>query len=298
MLKLIFEKADFILKFLLTGDDELVDIVQNDDDFSGAKFLDQQVVEGEIKVGHLIEFVSEHIAIFDPEKIDKMVDVENLSLEKVGGCFDCEGGLSYSWETIDEEGVVLIILEVFHEVIEFLLPTHHSRVLNSLVMFDQFGSSHRNNLSTKGDIFLDIVDTVSILSVLGKYFELITFAMRNSRVTTVFDTVFKEVEATADQQFYMFSIRRKVGRQFRFLFRESVNSIFVYSEVIIDVMKGKLGPLAFQLMLVQVSQLTSTFYRRNMIYPMSFLLSHGFTQLQPSTIFLVNFSACVPTTAS
>ena len=277
MLKLIFEKVDFILKFLLTGDDELVDIVQNDDDFSGAKFLDQQVIEGEIKVGHLIEFISEHIAILDTEKIDKMVDVENLSLEKVSGCFYCEGGLSYSWETINEEGVVLIVLEVPHEVVEFLLPAHHSRILNSLVMFDQFRSSHRNNLSTKGDIFLNIVDTVSIFSVLGKYFELITFAMRNSRVATVFDTVFKEVEATTDQQFNMFSIRRKVGWQFRFFFRESVNSIFVYSEVIIDVEKGKLGPLTFQLMLVQVSQLTSTFYRRNVIYSMSFLLTHDLT---------------------
>lgn len=277
MLKLVFEKVDFILKFLLTGDDELVDIVQNDDDFSGAKFLDQQVIEGEIKVGHLIEFISEHIAILDTEKIDKMVDVENLSLEKVGGCFYCEGGLSYPWETINEEGVVLIVLEVPHEVVEFLLPAHHSRILNSLVMFDQFRSSHRNNLSTKGDIFLNIVDTVSIFSVLGKYFELITFAMRNSRVATVFNTVFNEVEATADQQFDMFSIRRKVGWQFRFFFRESVNSIFVYSEVIIDVEKGKLGPLTFQLMLVQVSQLTSTFYRRNVIYSMSFLLTHDLT---------------------
>ena len=54
-----------------------------------------------------------------------MVDVEYLPLEEIGGCFYCEGGLSYPWKAVDKKGVVLVVLKILHEVVEFLLAAHH-----------------------------------------------------------------------------------------------------------------------------------------------------------------------------
>ena len=51
-------------------------------------------------------------------------------------------------------------------------------------------------------------------------------------------------------------------------------------------------------MLIQVSQFTLTFWRRNVIYSMSLLFPHRLAQLQPPTIRFVNFSTCVPATAT
>ena len=73
------------------------------------------MVEGKIYAGDLVEFVSEHIPVLNPEEIDKVVDMEYLSLEQVGGCFDGKGGFADPWLSVEEEGVVLVILQIFHE---------------------------------------------------------------------------------------------------------------------------------------------------------------------------------------
>ena len=39
------------------------------------------MVEGKIYAGDLVEFISKHVPIFDSEKIDKVVYMEDLSLQ-------------------------------------------------------------------------------------------------------------------------------------------------------------------------------------------------------------------------
>ena len=46
-----------------------------------------------------------------------MIDVEHLSFDEVGGCFDGEGGLAYSGVPVEDEDVVLVVLEVVHETV-------------------------------------------------------------------------------------------------------------------------------------------------------------------------------------
>ena len=38
------------------------------------------MVEGKVNAGDLVEFISEHISVLNPEEIDKVVDMEYLSL--------------------------------------------------------------------------------------------------------------------------------------------------------------------------------------------------------------------------
>ena len=78
-----------------------------------------------VQISHLVELVPEHVAVFDAEEINKVVDVEDLPFQQVGGCFDGEGGLAHSWISVQKEGIVLTVLDVLHEEVEFLLPACH-----------------------------------------------------------------------------------------------------------------------------------------------------------------------------
>ena len=110
MRELIFQQFYFVLELMQRRHEELVNVVQNYDYFAAGQFLDHRVVEGEVYIGDLVELVSEHIPVLDPEKVDKMVNMEYLSLQQICGRFYCEGGLAYPWLPIQEEGIILVIL--------------------------------------------------------------------------------------------------------------------------------------------------------------------------------------------
>lgn len=108
--ELVFQEFYLVLELVEGGHEELIDIIQNYYYFTVGQLFYESIVEGEVKVGNLIELISEHIFVFDAEKIDEMVNVKDLSLEEVCSSFNGEGSFSYPWLSVEEEGVVLVIL--------------------------------------------------------------------------------------------------------------------------------------------------------------------------------------------
>ncbi len=101
--------------------------------------------------------------------------------------------------------VSLVIIDFIHELVQFLLSAHNRRVLNFFIVLDKFWSRVVENLGSEGNVFLKLVERLSMLSVSRKHFEFVALAVRHSeiRLALIFALIFK-IETAADQKHYFF----------------------------------------------------------------------------------------------
>lgn len=81
--ELLFQILNFILKLLLTLQEEVVNIIEDNDHGLVPDLVHAVFVEGVAQDGHLVELVPEHVSILYIEQIHKEVDLKHSTLNQV-----------------------------------------------------------------------------------------------------------------------------------------------------------------------------------------------------------------------
>lgn len=144
-------------------------------------------------------------------------------------------------------------------------------------------------LCPKIDIFLKLVQSLSIFFIRRQHSKLIALTMRN---LGLFRLPLK-VETAANNQLLL--LVRKVSRKFRFFLREMFLPICLSNpEIFINMKQGKLSPLTGQFMSVVIPQLAVALLGRDVVQSMRLLLAHLFFDHLPTTARLMGLSRCMP----
>ena len=147
------------------------------------------------------------------------------------------------------------------------------------------------NRSAEGHALLQVVEALCFLLVLGQHFELVALAV-GDHLLLAFPL---EVETTANHELLRVG---KVGGELLGFLRKNGSVLGGDAEVLVDLEESVLGPLAGQLVPVEVAHVACALFRRHVKQFMGLDHPHLLCGLQPQTPLFVLLPRGVPAAAT